>query len=64
VPDSEARQMTGLCRIDLATPVLWRVYLASRPPADVSRATARLSEIIMSAAGTTHRDSHATGVAS
>jgi hypothetical protein len=41
-----------LRRIELAEPVLWRVYLASRPSKDLGRATARLAEIIMSSPGT------------
>lgn len=52
IPDSEARRITDLCRVELADPVLWRVYLASRPAADLSRATARLAEIIRNAPGT------------
>jgi DNA-binding transcriptional LysR family regulator len=54
VPDSEARRMPELQRIELAEPVLWRVYLASRPAKDLGRATARLAEIIMSSPGTVH----------
>ncbi len=56
MPDSEARRVPDLRRIALATPVLWPVYLASRPLAEVSRATARLSEIILSAPGSVHRN--------
>lgn len=52
VPDSEARRMPELRRIELDEPVLWRVYLASRPSKDLGRATARLAEIIMSSPGT------------
>ena len=40
--------------IELSTPMLWRVYLASRPSKDISRATARLAEIIMSSPRTVH----------
>ena len=56
MPDSEARQVSELRRVELATPVHWRVYLASRPLAEVGRATARLSEILMSAPGTLHHN--------
>ncbi|AQT79079.1 LysR family transcriptional regulator [Mycolicibacterium litorale] len=58
IPDSEARRIADLCRVELAEPVLWRVYLASRPSADLSRATARLSDIIRTAPGTIGTDSH------
>ncbi|TGD85704.1 LysR family transcriptional regulator [Mycolicibacterium sp. CH28] len=51
IPDSEARRMPALSRVELTTEVLWVVYLASRPLAEVSRATARLSEIIMGVPG-------------
>lgn len=52
VPDSEARRMPELCRIGLEEPVLWRVYLASRPAKDLGQASARLAEIIMNSPGT------------
>jgi DNA-binding transcriptional LysR family regulator len=52
VPDSEARRMPELRRIELEEPVLWRVYLASRPSKDLGRASARLAEIIMNSPGT------------
>lgn len=52
VPDSEARRIPELCRIELEEPVLWRVYLASRPSKDLGRASARLAEIIMNSPGT------------
>lgn len=52
VPRSESKRMLELHRIDIATPVLWRVYLASRPTSDIGRATARLAEIIMNSPGT------------
>jgi DNA-binding transcriptional LysR family regulator len=52
VPDSEARRMPELRRIELDEPVLWRVYLASRPSTDLGRASARLAEIIMNSPGT------------
>ncbi|OYN80211.1 LysR family transcriptional regulator [Mycolicibacterium sphagni] len=54
MPDSECRRTPELRRIELSTPVLWRVYLASRPSKDISRATARLAEIIMSSPRTVH----------
>ncbi|TDO09104.1 DNA-binding transcriptional LysR family regulator [Mycobacterium sp. BK086] len=51
MPRSEARHMSHLRKIDLATPVTWQVYLASRPASELSRATARLAEIIMGSPG-------------
>lgn len=62
MPNSEARRIEDLCRIELTDPVLWRVYLASRPSADISRATARLSEIIRTAPGAIRPTSHAPSV--
>lgn len=59
VPDSESRRMPGLHRIELAEPVLWRAYLASRPSKEIGRATARLAEIIMSSPGTVHHGDEA-----
>jgi DNA-binding transcriptional LysR family regulator len=51
MPRSEARHMTHLRKIELATPVTWQVYLASRPANELSRATTRLAEIITSSPG-------------
>jgi DNA-binding transcriptional LysR family regulator len=62
VPDSDSRRMPELHRIELATPVVWRVYLASRPSKDIGRATARLAEIIMNSPGTVqHGDAARAG---
>lgn len=52
MPVSEALPMTDLVHIELATPVLWKVYLASLPLEKVTRATARLAKIIMTSPGT------------
>lgn len=51
MPGSEARNMPHLRKIELVTPVTWRVYLASRPVSQLSRATTRLAEIIMGSPG-------------
>lgn len=57
MPVSEALTMTDLVHIELATPVLWKVYLASLPLEQVTRATARLAKIIMTSPGTVqHRN--------
>lgn len=57
VPQSEARRMTGLTSIQLESPVLWRVYLASQPLNEVTRATTRLAEMIIASPGTVqHRN--------
>ncbi|MGY4711882.1 LysR family transcriptional regulator [Mycolicibacterium sp. CBM1] len=51
VPASEASRTRELRTIELASPVLWRVYVATRLPADVSPATARLAELLIGAPG-------------
>jgi len=51
MPRSEARHMPHLRKVDLVTPITWQVYLASRPQTELSRATARLAEIIMGSPG-------------
>ena len=62
VPQSEARRMTGLTSIQLESPVPWRVYLASQPLNEVTRATARLAEMIIASPGTVqHRNGAAPG---
>lgn len=62
MPRSEARRMSDLVSVELETPVLWRVYLASQPLDEVTRATAELAEMIINSPGTIKdRDSVTSG---
>lgn len=62
MPRSEAQKLTGLTSIELDTPVVWNVYLASRRLNEVTHATARLAETIMNLPGTIqHRNGAESG---
>lgn len=62
VPHSEAVRMTNLRSIELRTPALWRVHLASWRLKEASQATVRLAETIINAPGTIrHRIGAASG---
>ncbi|WP_067890393.1 LysR substrate-binding domain-containing protein [Nocardia vaccinii] len=50
MPPSEARRFPALRQIDLADPVLWRVYLASPPAGQMTPATSRLADTLLGAA--------------
>lgn len=50
MPVSEARRFRELKSIDLADPVIWQVYLASPPAEQLTPATARLADTLLTAA--------------
>lgn len=50
MPTSEARRFPDLRLVELATPVIWQVYLASPPAAQMTPATTRLAETLLDAA--------------
>lgn len=50
MPRSEARRLAGLAAIELTEPVLWQVYLASRPAEQLAPATGVLAETLLEAA--------------
>lgn len=50
MPVSEAELYPDLHAVDLATPVIWQIYLASLPEAQISPAAARLAETLLDAA--------------
>ncbi|WP_047333556.1 LysR family transcriptional regulator [Mycobacterium sp. EPa45] len=50
MPRSEAHRLDGLASIALSDPVLWQVYLASRPTDQLTAATSELAETIREAA--------------
>ena len=50
MPVSEARRFPELKSIDLADPVIWQVYLASPPAEQLTPATARLADTLLTAA--------------
>ena len=50
MPRCEAHRFPDLSTVDLATPVIWQVYLASPPVEQMTPATVRLADTLLAAA--------------
>nr|WP_232077135.1 LysR family transcriptional regulator [Mycolicibacterium aichiense] len=57
MPRSEARRLDGLASVELADPVVWQVYLASRPAEQLTAATSVLAETLLQAAADVRKKS-------